>query len=72
MKLFYLIAIICVPSFGCFDLVKPHPEIKGLEQCKIEAQKELENIKQHYMEKKIPLKRIRIYCKELPQKWQVS
>ena len=53
-------------------MVKPHPEIKGLEQCKIEAQKELENIKQHYMEKKIPLKRIRIYCKELPQKWQVS
>ena len=61
MKLFYLIAIICVPNFGCFDMVKPHPEIKGLEQCKIEAQKELENIKQHYMERKIPLKRIRIY-----------
>ena len=72
MKLFYLIAIICVPSFGCFDLVKPHPEIKGLDQCKIEAQKELKNIKQHYMERKIPLSKIRIYCKELPQKWQVS
>ena len=46
MKLFYLIAIICVPSFGCFDLVKPHPEIKGLEQCKTEAQKELKIIKE--------------------------
>ena len=72
MKLFYLIALICVPNFGCFDIVKPHPEIKGLEQCRIEAQKELENIKQNYMEKKIPLKRITIYCKEIPQKWQVS
>ena len=53
-------------------MVKPHPEIKGLEQCKIEAQKELKILKQHYMERNIPLKRITIYCKELPQKWQVS
>ena len=71
MKLFYLIAIICVPSFGCFDIVKPHPEIKGLEQCRIEAQKELEIIKQNYMARNIPLKRIKIYCKEIPKRWQV-
>ena len=72
MKLFYLIAIICVPDFGCFDIIKPHPEIKGIEQCKIKAQKELEIIKQNYMERKIPLSKIKIYCKEIPQKWQVS
>ena len=71
MKLFYLIAIICVPDFGCFDIIKPHPEIKGIEQCKIEAQKELEIIKEDYMARKIPLERIKIYCKELPKRWQV-
>ena len=72
MKLFYLIALICVPNFGCFDIVKPHPEIKCLEQCRIEAQKELKIIKQNYMERKIPLKKITIYCKEIPKRWQVS
>ena len=71
MKLFYLIAIICVPSFGCFDIVKPHPEIKGLEQCKIEAQKELKILKEDYMARNIPIKLIKIFCKEIPKRWQV-
>jgi len=71
MNLFYLIAIVCVHSFGCFDIIKPHPEIKGIEQCKIEAQKELEILKEHYMARNIPLEKIKIYCKEIPKRWQV-
>ena len=71
MNLFYLIAIICVPNFGCYDIVKPHPEIKGLEQCKIEAQKELKILKEDYMARNIPLKLIKIYCKEIPKRWLV-
>ena len=72
MKLFILLAVICIPSFGCFSQIKADKEIKGITMCKQEAQIELKKMLENYQEKKIPITSIKIYCKEIPQRWQVS
>ena len=72
MKLFFLIAVICVPTLECFTQIVGNKEIKGLTMCKQEAQIELKKIIKNYGDRSIPLSNVRIYCKELPQRWQVS